>query len=82
MLHSLHVTCHGFYSCDMKTLNHEQISNINWLDKFNFTFMHTIDKGGIMSEDIGGLLFLQKNIPINNFKLLYPVNGNNKILLF
>ena len=66
----------------MKTLNHEQISNINWLDKFNFTLMHTIDKGGIMSKDIGGLLFLQKNIPIKFFKLLYPVNGNNKILLF
>ena len=34
-----------------------------------------------MSEDIGGLLPLPKNIPKNYLKLSYPVQGNDKILV-
>ena len=40
-----------------------------------------VDKGEIMSEDIGGFLPLPKNIPKNYLKLSYPVHSNDKGLL-
>ena len=40
-----------------------------------------IDKGGILSEDIGGFLPLPKNIPISYPKLSYPLHGNDKVLV-
>ena len=33
-----------------------------------------------MSEDIGGILPLPKNIPKNYLQLSYPVHGNDKVL--
>jgi len=38
-------------------------------------------KGGIMSEDIGGVLPLPKIIPKNYLKLSYPVHNNDKVLV-
>ena len=34
-----------------------------------------------MSEDVGEFLPLPKNIPKNYFKLSYPVQGNDKVLV-
>ena len=34
-----------------------------------------------MSEDIGGFLLPQKNIPKNHLKLSYPVHNNDKVLV-
>ena len=34
-----------------------------------------------MSEEIGGLLLLPKNVPKNYHKLSYPVHDNDKVLI-
>ena len=45
------------------------------------TYRYLLLKGGIMSEDNGGLLPLPKNIPKNYLELSYPVHSNDKKLV-
>ena len=42
-----------------------------------FSFITFVDKGGIMSEDTGGFLLLQKHIPNFYPKLFHPIHGND-----
>ena len=49
-----------------------------------YVILNFFDKGGIISEDIGGFLLLQIskiNIPKHYPKLLHPLHGNDKILI-
>ena len=51
------------------------------IHKYIQNAMLTFYKGGIMSEDNGGLLPLPKNIPKNYLELSYPVHSNDKKLV-